>query len=60
MSRLRAEIPAEELMQVEEVDHFLDDDTRLGDIMRGERATLGLRVASGSGRSGGSGNGTNP
>ncbi|MCS5601255.1 MAG: helix-turn-helix domain-containing protein [Paracoccus sp. (in: a-proteobacteria)] len=41
MSRLRAEIPAEELMQVEEVDHFLDDDTRLGDIMRGERATLG-------------------
>ena len=28
-------------MQVEEVDHFLDDDTRLGDIMRGERATLG-------------------
>lgn len=29
-------------MQVEEVHHFLDDDdTRLGDIMRGERATLG-------------------
>lgn len=28
-------------MQVEEVEHFLDEDTRLGDIMRGERATLG-------------------
>lgn len=26
---------------LEEVHHFLDDDTRLGDIMRGERATLG-------------------
>lgn len=41
MSRLRAEYPAEENVQVGEVDHFLDDDTRLGDIMRGERATLG-------------------
>lgn len=41
MSRLRADYPAEENVQVEEVDHFLDDDTRLGDIMRGERATLG-------------------
>lgn len=41
MSRLRAENPAEEISQVEEVHHFLDDDTRLGDIMRGERATLG-------------------
>ena len=41
MSRLRAEHPAEERVQVEEVNHFLDDDTRLGDIMRGERATLG-------------------
>ena len=26
---------------MEEVNHFLDDDTCLGDIMRGERATLG-------------------
>lgn len=41
MSRLRADYPAEEIMQVEEVEHFLDDDTRLGDIMRGERATMG-------------------
>ena len=41
MSRLRAENPAEEISQVEEVHHFLDDDTRLGDLMRGERATLG-------------------
>ncbi|MCF3974024.1 helix-turn-helix domain-containing protein [Paracoccus salsus] len=41
MSRLRADYPAEENVQVEEVQHFLDDDTRLGDIMRGERATLG-------------------
>ncbi|WP_282603841.1 helix-turn-helix domain-containing protein [Paracoccus sp. PARArs4] len=28
-------------MQVEEDVHFLDEDTRLGDLMRGERATLG-------------------
>ena len=41
MSRLRADYPAEENVQVGEVGHFLDDDTRLGDIMRGERATLG-------------------
>lgn len=41
MSRLRVEYPAEESSQVEEVHHFLDDDTRLGDVMRGERATLG-------------------
>lgn len=41
MSRLRAENPAETDSRVEEVEHFLDDDTRLGDIMRGERATLG-------------------
>lgn len=41
MSRLRGENPSEEYVQVEEVCHFLDDDTRLGDIMRGERATLG-------------------
>ena len=41
MSRLRAENPAEEIPLVEEVHHFLDDDMRLGDIMRGERATLG-------------------
>ncbi|WP_295047994.1 helix-turn-helix domain-containing protein, partial [uncultured Paracoccus sp.] len=41
MSRLRVEYPAEGNRQVEEVDHFLDDNTRLGDIMRGERATMG-------------------
>lgn len=41
MSRLRAENPSEEYVQVEEGCDFLDDDTRLGDIMRGERATLG-------------------
>ncbi|MDB6176028.1 DUF4115 domain-containing protein [Paracoccus sp. Z330] len=41
MSRLRAENPAEEYVLVEEDCDFLDDDTRLGDIMRGERATLG-------------------
>ncbi|MFN3524607.1 MAG: helix-turn-helix domain-containing protein [Paracoccus sp. (in: a-proteobacteria)] len=41
MSRLRAQHPAEDDVQVGEIQHFLDDDTRLGDIMRGERATLG-------------------
>ncbi|MGZ3216333.1 helix-turn-helix domain-containing protein [Paracoccus sp. T5] len=41
MSRLRADNPAEEFVQVEESIPFLDDDTRLGDLMRGERATLG-------------------
>ncbi|WP_243698549.1 helix-turn-helix domain-containing protein [Paracoccus alkanivorans] len=41
MSKLRATSPAEENSQVEEIEYFLDDDTRLGDIMRGERATLG-------------------
>lgn len=41
MSRLRADNPAEEHAQVEEMQYFLEDDTRLGDIMRGERATLG-------------------
>jgi len=41
MSRLRAQNPAEEFAQVEETLPFLDDDTRLGDLMRGERATLG-------------------
>lgn len=41
MSRLRAQYPAEDGVQVGEIQHFLDDDTRLGDIMRGERATLG-------------------
>lgn len=41
MSRLRAENPSEEYVLVEEGYDFLDDDTRLGDIMRGERATLG-------------------
>jgi cytoskeletal protein RodZ len=39
MSRLRAQDPAEEFVQVEET--FLNNDTRLGDLMRGERATLG-------------------
>ena len=41
MSRLRADNPAEEHAQVEEMQYFLEDETRLGDIMRGERATLG-------------------
>ncbi|MBW7056329.1 DUF4115 domain-containing protein [Paracoccus bogoriensis] len=41
MSRLRAQHPAEDIVQIGDVQHFLDDDTRLGDIMRGERATLG-------------------
>ncbi|CAM3082972.1 helix-turn-helix domain-containing protein [Paracoccus nototheniae] len=41
MSRLRAHDPAEEAAQVEDTLQFLDDDTRLGDLMRGERATLG-------------------
>ncbi|WP_051142293.1 helix-turn-helix domain-containing protein [Paracoccus zeaxanthinifaciens] len=41
MSRLRAKHPAEDFVQVEEDVHFLDEDTRLGDLMRGERATLG-------------------
>ncbi|MFN3279072.1 MAG: helix-turn-helix domain-containing protein [Paracoccus hibiscisoli] len=41
MSRLRAHDPAEEFVQVGDAGHFPDDDTRLGDLMRGERATLG-------------------
>ncbi|WP_410216937.1 helix-turn-helix domain-containing protein [Paracoccus sp. (in: a-proteobacteria)] len=41
MSRLRAQHPAEEFAQVEDMAPFLDDETRLGDLMRGERATLG-------------------
>ncbi|WP_372801193.1 helix-turn-helix domain-containing protein [Paracoccus seriniphilus] len=41
MGKLRAEHPAGEYVQVEEECDFLEDDTRLGDIMRGERATLG-------------------
>lgn len=41
MNRLRAEGPAEVERQAEEMDYFLDDETRLGDIMRGERATMG-------------------
>ena len=41
MSRLRADDPAEGISQVEDMAHILDDDTRLGDLMRGERATLG-------------------
>lgn len=41
MSRLRADGSAEDQVQVEEMQHFLEDETRLGDIMRGERATLG-------------------
>lgn len=41
MSRLRAQYPAEDGATIGEIQHFYDDDTRLGDIMRGERATLG-------------------
>lgn len=41
MSRLRAPDPAEDFVQVGDTAVFLDDDTRLGDLMRGERATLG-------------------
>lgn len=41
MSRLRAHDPAEEFAQVGDSGQFIDDDTRLGDLMRGERATLG-------------------
>lgn len=41
MGGLRAESPADGISQVEENGVFFDDDTRLGDIMRGERATLG-------------------
>lgn len=41
MSRLRADSPADEVLHIEETEIFFDDDTRLGDIMRGERATLG-------------------
>ncbi|WP_265499883.1 helix-turn-helix domain-containing protein [Paracoccus beibuensis] len=41
MNRLRVEDPAEGFAQVEVTTSFLDDDTRLGDLMRGERATLG-------------------
>lgn len=41
MSRLRAQHPAEDVVQIGDVQHFLNDETRLGDIMRGERATLG-------------------
>ncbi|RJE82935.1 helix-turn-helix domain-containing protein [Paracoccus onubensis] len=41
MSRLRADSPADEVSHIEETSLFFDDDTRLGDIMRGERATLG-------------------
>lgn len=41
MSRLRADSPADEVSRIEETSLFFDDDTRLGDIMRGERATLG-------------------
>lgn len=41
MNKLRAESPSDESSQMEEIEYFLDDDTRLGDIMRGERATLG-------------------
>lgn len=41
MSRLRASHPADNVVQIGGGSHFLDDDTRLGDLMRGERATLG-------------------
>ena len=41
MSRLRADSPADDVLHIEETEIFFDDDTRLGDIMRGERATLG-------------------
>lgn len=41
MNRLRVHDPAEGFAQVEGATSFLDDDTRLGDLMRGERATLG-------------------
>ncbi|TGN58659.1 helix-turn-helix domain-containing protein [Paracoccus liaowanqingii] len=41
MSRLRVYDPAEQNSQAEDMVHILDDDTRLGDLMRGERATLG-------------------
>lgn len=41
MSKLRAEGPAEFEEQAGEMDYFLDDETRLGDVMRGERATMG-------------------
>lgn len=41
MSRLRAENPAEEDGVTDNTHQFLDDDSRLGDLMRGERATLG-------------------
>lgn len=42
MSRLRAEDPSEDVIGAGEFQDFLgDDDIRLGDIMRGERATLG-------------------
>lgn len=40
MSRRRVQDPAEEFVAVE-ADPIFDDDTRLGDLMRGERATLG-------------------
>lgn len=41
MNKLQAESPAEVEGQAGEMDYFLDDETRLGDIMRGERATMG-------------------
>lgn len=41
MSRLRAEGPAEQDTEVEENYGFLDDEIHLGDVMRGERATMG-------------------
>ena len=41
MSGLRAKSPADETLAAEDAGGFLDDDTRLGDIMRGERATKG-------------------
>lgn len=41
MNGLRAKFPADEVHPAEDTSVFFDDDTRLGDIMRGERATKG-------------------
>lgn len=41
MIKLRAESPADEDFPAGEAEFFPEDDTRLGDLMRGERATLG-------------------
>lgn len=41
MSGIRAVSPEEEVYPMTDTNAFYDDDTRLGDIMRGERATKG-------------------